>query len=513
MRRLWVVAVAVVVVVVPAVALSALQNPVYEAEGRVLLRTTPAPSIFDSSTLSVLNPDRFVQNEIAVMQGAAVAEQVRTDLGLAAEPTPVTGTAIGTNDVIAVTVRSGDPVVAARLVNGYIDAYITTKRNQAVDSLVAAGTVLQSKVTDFQNKIEALDTAINASTTDDDSASVAQRSLLVGQQALFTQRIQQIQVDAALSGGGAQVVRPATEPIDPVEPTPVRTAALALVIGLLLGLAAALAVDHLDDAITSPDDLDRLETPPPVLAMVPVQARTDHGPVAVSNPTAPVVEAFRTLRTNVNFFGVERAVRVIEVTSSLAGEGKTTTASNLAVVLAQAGNEVVLVDADLRNPAVAALFGLTGRSGLTDALMGEALHTTFQEAIAHLTIITAGPPPPNPSEILSGDRLAKLFDELRTRFDYVIVDSAPVLPVSDSVALSRHVDGVLVVVECGRVSVGQLRQTLTSLSQVAAPVLGIVLNQVSGKAAGYGTAYEYRSRGSRTLRADLQLAERDAGID
>jgi non-specific protein-tyrosine kinase len=432
--------------------------------------------VFGSGQQSI-NPDRLVQNEISVLEGDVVYERLKQNLGLRDDPPRVTGRGFDDADVITVTVDSGDPQTAATLANAYVDAYIDVKREQAVDGMVAASSELQSKISELQAQIDALDRQIDARSTDDDSGAEANRRTLVDQQALFRQRIDQLQVDAALSEGNAELVQPAFAPLDPIRPTPVRAAVLASIVGLLLGLVAAFFVDHLDDSIRSGDDLMRLRTDLPVLATVPNVTGRDNRPLSISAPDSPAVERYRHLRTNVQFLGIERKMRSIQVTSTRPGEGKTTTAANLAVVLSQTGANVVLVDADLRKPDLHRMFAVDGSNGLTNNLAGDPMELTIQRITDQLCVIVGGPIPPNPSELLSGRRMDAFAEELAARFDYVIFDSAPLLAVSDAAALARHVDGVLLVAESKRVSLPQLRESLATLDRVGARLLGIVITR------------------------------------
>jgi polysaccharide biosynthesis transport protein len=497
-RRSWIVIAAIIATTAPAVALSLQQESVYEASADMLIGGNPSESVFGSGQQTI-NPDRLVQNEISVLEGDVVYARLIENLGLEDDPPGVTGSGFSDADIITVSVQSGDPQTAATLANAYVQAYIDVKREQTVNGMVAASTELQSKITDLQTQIDALDAQIDSSSTDDDSGAEADRRALVDQQAQFQQRIDQLQVDAALSSGNAQLVQPAVAPIKPIKPTPVRTAMLASVVGLLLGLGAAFLVDHLDDSIRSGDDLARLGADVPVLAMVPNVSGRDNRPLAISDPDNPAVEAYRNLRTNVQFLGIERTMRSIQVTSTRPGEGKTTTAANLAIVLSQTGANVVLVDADLRKPDLHRMFAIDGSNGLTNNLAGDPMELTIQRITDQLWVIVGGPVPPNPSELLSGRRMDAFAEELARRFDYVVIDSAPLLAVSDAAALSRHVDGVLLVAQAKRVSLPQLREGLATLDRVGAPLLGIVLNRakVDTKVTG---EYEYGSATTKKRR-------------
>lgn len=497
-RRSWIVIIAIIATAAPAVALSLRQSSVYESDADMLVRAQPGETVFGSDQQTG-NPDRLVQNEISVLEGDLVYARLKQNLGLTDDPPSVSGSAFSDADVITVSVQSSDPQTAATLANAYVTAYIDVKREQTVAGMAAASSQLQTKITQLQDQIDALDAKISASTTDDDTAAEADRRALVDQQALFKQRIDQLQVDSALSAGGAELVRPAEAPLKPIKPTPVRTTTLAAVVGLLLGLGAAFLIDHLDDSVRSAADLVRLGIDVPVLAAVPNVSTRDNRPLAVAAPESPAVEAYRNLRTNVQFLGIERKVRLVQVTSTRPGEGKTTTAANLAVVLSQAGANVVLVDADLRKPDLHRMFAIDGSNGLTNNLAGDPMELTIQRITDQLWVIVGGPVPPNPSELLSGRRMDAFADELSRRFDYVIIDSAPLLAVSDAAALSRHVDGVLLVTQSKQVSLAKLRESLATLDRVGATLLGIVLNRakIDKDVAG---EYEYREPGRKKRR-------------
>lgn len=494
-RRKWLVITGTLAVVVGALGMSLLQDPIYEAESQMLVQSRSTETLFDSATGRVVDPERALQTEIEVLESGIVAQRVQTDLGLEGPPPDVNATSVGRTDVVGVKVRSGDPETARILADAYVAAYIDIRREQAVDDLLSASVELQTKVDELQVQIDTLDDTI-AATDESETAILAsltqQRQALLAQQLLFQQKLDQLQVDAALKSGGAQLVRQAERPTSPVEPNPVRSVALALVVGLLLGLGAAFLVDYTDDSIRSADELERL-VDLPALAVVPTDPPPDNRPVALSRPGDMAVEAYRTLRTNVHFMSVDRPLKVIQITSPLAAEGKTTTAANLAVVLSQAGDRVLLIDADLRKPRVHELFGLDGSAGLTNALLGEAPGLRIRDINDHLSVIAAGEIPPNPSEMLSSRRIGEVLRILAGGFDYVIVDSAPLLPVTDSVALSRSVDGVIVVTQAGRTTKRQVTNALDQLQQVSAPLLGLVLNKAatSKSRTGYGYGYGY----------------------
>lgn len=286
------------------------------------------------------------------------------------------------------------------------------------------------------------------------------------------------------------VIAPATEPASPASPSIPRNLAIGFVLAVLAGVAIAIMRDLLDNRVRRPDDIEKLFEQP-VIAAIPASKDAKHLPlVSAQHPRSMQAEAYRSLRTNLQFLGLTSENRSVLLTSSLPGEGKTSSAINLAHVITQAGNRVLLIDADLRRPSVAEYLGLEGSAGLTTVLIGEAdiedvaqpLETEGLEALA------SGPIPPNPSELLGSKNMQNLLKDAMAKYDYVVVDTAPLLAVTDAVVLSHYVGGTVVVAQSERVRKPQLGQALDKLEAVEARVLGIILNRVHGGSRG---AYYY----------------------
>ncbi|MGE5508888.1 MAG: CpsD/CapB family tyrosine-protein kinase [Chitinophagales bacterium] len=224
---------------------------------------------------------------------------------------------------------------------------------------------------------------------------------------------------------------------------------------------------------------------------------------------SPVVEAFRTLRTNLQFAGVKAPLKVIEVTSTAPGEGKSSVAANLASVMALAsGAGCVLVDADLRKPVQAKTFGLSGRVGLTNVLMGSL---TWREALKEtgiegLKLLPSGPTPPNPAELLESEAMAKLLAELREAHDVVIVDTPPALPVTDAALLAPKVDGTILVVRAGSTPREAALRGKQLSENAHARIVGVVLNQVQPKDSRYQHYYHYYSDHEREAMATQSVS-------
>ncbi|MGO4108852.1 CpsD/CapB family tyrosine-protein kinase [Paenibacillus sp. YAF4_2] len=212
--------------------------------------------------------------------------------------------------------------------------------------------------------------------------------------------------------------------------------------------------------------------------------------ITVANPRSPVSETYRTLRTNIEFAAIDSAMQVIMVSSAGPGEGKSTTIANLAVAYGQSDRKVVLIDADMRKPTAHKTFQISNRFGLSSVM---AQHSTLQEVIQstdipNLDVITAGPIPPNPAEMLASKRMTAVLDELRTMYDIVLVDTPPLLAVTDAQIAATKSDGVVLVVDQGRVKRQFAQKAIQNLQNVNARILGVVLNNVkrrSNEAAYY----------------------------
>ena len=211
---------------------------------------------------------------------------------------------------------------------------------------------------------------------------------------------------------------------------------------------------------------------------------------AYKDPKSPISEAYRTIRTNIQFAGVDKPMQVIIVTSATPNEGKSTVISSLAVVLAQAGKKVLLMDCDFRNPTLHKLFGLENKGTTNYVATNEPLANILQQAEQeNLTVIPSGPVPPNPSEILTSQKFAVLLEKFKKEYEYILLDTPPVLPVTDASALSAKADGVLLVVASNEISPSEAKLAKTRLELAGAKIIGCVLNKVDVAPHGYGYGY------------------------
>ena len=278
-------------------------------------------------------------------------------------------------------------------------------------------------------------------------------------------------------------VRIASAPTEPSAPNGKLNVALGLLLGLALGFGVAVLRKVLDTRIRTTDDIRAVTTASVMTTMAHDDDAVQHPLIVHSAPHSPRAEAFRRLRTNLQFLDVADRLETIVVTSSVTGEGKSTVAINLAITLADAGSRVALVDADLRRPSVAEYMGIEGRVGLTTVLIGQAkLADVVQPwGDGKLHVLPSGQVPPNPSEMVGSHAMAWLLGELVKQYDIVIVDTPPLLPVTDAAILARLAGGALVVAGANQLHRAQLAEAMDSLEAVGARVLGIVLNHLARK--------------------------------
>ena len=402
--------------------------------------------------------------------------------------------------LVTITVDDPDPVRVAAIANTIAEELIAQSpavngRNSAVQSFVDKDLAsVQQQIVDAQTESQRLSALQSPSPADQ-----ARLQSLQGQLVSLHSTYSTLLGFSSTSGTSLlTVVNPAVQPIGPASPRVLLNTALAALVGLLLAVGAAYLIEYLDDTLKSADDVEATVDLPTLGAIIRMKGDDERAPMyrlaTILYPRSPAAEGYRTLRTNIEFAALDAPVRSVLVTSSIPGEGKTTTASNLAAVFAQAGLSTILVDCDLRKPGVHKVFGLPNAAGLTTLLRTEGLtvdevaHTTEQE---HLRVVTTGPLPPNPAELIRSGRMRTTFELIAASADLVVVDSPPLQAVTDAAILSSLVDGTLLVVDAGRTRSGAVRNGREALAKVGARVLGVALNRLSESMSGDYYYYDY----------------------
>lgn len=494
-RRKWVAIVPLVLVPLVAYLFSAQQSTVYASSADVLLTRQDLGSTLSGITNADVftDPDRFAETQASLARVPEVAERAverarirdysAGDLLDNSDVTPR-----GNADLLGFTVRNGDPAAAGRLATSYAEAYTDYRLELDTATLATART-------DLQKTMKVLEREGSVDTT-------LYRELAQKVQDLRTRELLQMR---------ARVVKPAGLGWQ-VAPTPMRNAMLGGVLGLLLGLAAVALWEALDRRVRDEEEIHRaLDLP--LLGRIPAPRR--QGLAMLEDPSDVDAEAVRRLRAGVEFANLDSRAKVIMISSAVASEGKTTTISNLAVALARGGNRVALVDLDLRKPMIGGFFGLELRPGLADVAIGRieleraliqvglpaptsgrsrvgrrkaAWDPSVASEVGDLFVLPAGFLPASPGELVGTEAVAAIIDGLRVAFDYVLIDSPPLLTVSDAVTLSTRVDAVFVAIRLGLVNRTMLRDLARVLATLPTPKLGFVLTGVdASERYGYGS--------------------------
>lgn len=439
LRERWrTLAILVLLGVAAGVALTALTPKVYQASAQVL-----ATSGSTTDQGLAIQGGAFAQSQVqtlaATIDAPSVLNAVIKDLNLAESPRTlrdkISAAAPSNQALIVITAQDGEPSRSAAIANSAARAFVT------------AG--------------ETFETPRHSNTT------------LIK----------------------LSVTNPAVAPTSPAEPKALVNIAGGFLIGLVLGLSLAIVRDLLDNRLKSIDQTTVATGLPAMGAIVEDKNATRHVIATRAGRRNLRAENFRQLRTNLQFANVDRMPRIIAVTSSIPGEGKSSTVINLASTMAEAGFTVALVDADLRRPSIADTLGLVPSVGLTSVLINQiSLSEALQNAGGGFYVLTSGPIPPNPSEVLASVHMRDVVDELAQKMDFVLIDTAPLLPVADGVEVAALAEGTFLVVRHGITTVAQVKRATHALEQVNASVLGFVLNRVPVKGAGAdGYAYTYYS--------------------
>jgi len=513
-RWLWLVALGALLAGSLAYLISRNTKPVYEANTTLLIAPGTAQALDSYSTL--IASERLARTYAQLLYSAPVIDETYRRLeAMAAEgqvvgdldsPFSISAIQVRETQLLGVSVTGTDPdlitAAANALVDGFIEWQASIQRERYAESksnLALEMEQLQAQLADLEGRIQLLQDAGDSADQGELLRLQDQSVQVQNSYSALLSSYSAIGLAEANSSATVTVISPAVRPTVPIRPRILSNTLLAAVLGALAGVGLAFLLEYLDDTVKSPDDLKATG-----LGVIGVVQRVHSNGkqaesriFAVSQPTSLAAEAYRTLRTNLQFSSLDRPLRSLVVTSAVATEGKTTTAANLAVVMAQAGNRIVLVDGDLRRPSAHKLFNLSSRVGLTDALVEDpqALDGYLQESgIENLRVLAAGPIPPNPQELLGSQRMKELLRRLEEEADIVVLDTPPILAVSDANVLAARASGVLVVVNAGQTRRAAVRQAVEGLRKVGANVLGCVLNMVSmrgGRSSYYYSSYYY----------------------
>jgi non-specific protein-tyrosine kinase len=471
-RRWPTVVVCLVLATGAAFAVTSLSAPVYEARTQLFVATRTGDDTAQMYQGQSFSQAR-VQSYAAIVTTRQVTRPVVKELGLHTTPeelaSRITAVAPLNTVLIDITVRDTEPKGAARIANA-----VAQRFSAVVERLEAPKRAPGSEQSGKNRR------------TGDGTSPV---SLGVTQEAVA--------------------------PTGPVSPRPLLNLAAGALGGLLLGAGLVALRETLDTTLKTSEALSEFTTLPG-LGSIPYDRNVPKQPLVSADGHTHRAEAFRKLRTNLQFSQVDEPPRIITVTSSMPGEGKTNTAVNLALSLAEAGLSTCLVDGDLRRPCVASTFGLVQDAGLTTVLIGQArIEDVMQQAGVRLSVLASGAVPPNPTELLASARMEEVLRELADTYEVVIVDTAPVLPVADTLGLASFAQGALLVVRAAKTSREQVSTAAESLDRVGVRVLGTVFNMApvprGDRYGTYGTYGELPAPRVSDPRKEAAAATRLAG--
>jgi succinoglycan biosynthesis transport protein ExoP len=502
-----------------AFVVSRNMTPVYAASTTLLVTPGSAQALDNYSSL--IASERLAQTYAQLLQSAPILEETYQRLqsesvadpeadipasGFSGHIGSVSAQPVRDTQLLRVTVTGTNPDLITSAANTLVEVFIQwqaeVQRARYAESKANLATEMEQAQSSIQETEERIRTLQAGGESVDENELIRLQDQLARYRNSYSALLSSysnIGLAEANSGATVTVVSAAARPTAPVRPQVVRTTLLATAVGSLLATGIAFLIEYLDDTVKIPQDLQPMGLT--VLAMVQRVNQDGRNSMpqlyAVNQPKSLAAEAYRTLRTNLQFSSLDKPLRSLVVTSAVATEGKTTTAANLAVVMAQAGKRVVLVDGDLRRPSAHRLFDLSNETGLTMALVEDldALSGFLRETeVENLRVLAAGPVPPNPQELLGSQRMEDLLHKLEEEADVVVLDTPPTLVVADASVLSARTDGVLVVVNTGRTRRAAVQQAVDGLRQVGAQLLGCVLNMVStrgGRSSHYYYSYYY----------------------
>jgi len=515
-RFRWLLVISTLVFILGAVGVDANRTKMYTAQAQLQLVSQNLGSNGTKVPLSGTD----IATAIQVAGSKVIAAEASSSLG--SQIPSVSVRAIGLSAVIQFIATSQYPEVAARTVNLFANAYISYTGKQFRSQVLAQEDTLSRQRDAAQELISKLELKLQTTTTAPSASgshlSVAQLELQNAASELqnIENSLSTLALSLEQSPSGGILTGPASPPTTPTSPKPLRDIPLAGLMGLLFGFSIAIGLDSRDDHIRTSDQLQKSFESVPVLGEIPKFDKwTDEDRFKIifnHRPDSLPSEAYRSLRTTLQFLGMDAGQgKMVQITSPNSNEGKSTTSVNLAVSLADDGKKVVLVSGDLRRPQIHKYFNLENDEGLSDVLSGAASLTSVlrvSEVNPRLNTINSGPIPPNPSELLGSERSGQILNELKKQFDFVIIDTPPILPVTDALVISRYADAIIFIVNSRDSRSRDIKESLDRIKSVSSRVDGFVLNSTELPTSRYRYGYRYGYKKTDYLTAYGDTPER-----
>jgi succinoglycan biosynthesis transport protein ExoP len=499
-ERAIVIILVTVILVALALIMSFRSTPLYSASSKLVYKTnTLDQALFGAQIFSNANQPRDVETGAELIKLGEVAVAAKKELNSPRSAgellSMISVTPSTTTNIIQIEAVSADPSEAAGVANAFAEQFVAIRQNADRTTVAAARQLVKNQL---------------------DSLTSADASSAYG--LMLKDKYESLQILEAMQTGGFSVVQSAVSPSGPFSPRPTRSAILALAVGLVFGLGLAFLLNYLDRRIKDVKGLERVFGLP-VLAAVPAVGGRWKSRDGAKRSLSPVgfvshhslLESFRTLRSSLQYFAVEKSIKTILVTSGLPREGKTVTAVNLALSLVLAGHRVIILEADLRRPMIPHYLGVNNTVGLSTLLagattLGDALQLVNLETLLpqevrekanrvngvplekSLLCLASGPLPPNPAELLGSDRMEKLLEELSLNpgVGYVIIDTPPVLSIADALVIASKVDAVVIASRVNWTTRDEAEEVSSRLRRSGARVIGVVAGGVKTGSSYYG---------------------------
>lgn len=509
-RWAWLVVLGAVISGTVAYVFSVNQDSVYRATARYLIDEAPGSGIGNEYS-QILFAQRLAQTYVQVMKTTPILQETAVRLDLPPEVarqlgSMVTVSAPPDTQILAVSVEDTNPQRAAAIANTLGQAFIDINQERSTSRYAAPIANWETRLEEISTEIAAIEaelTALGTPSTADGLAEKSRLELRLNEARIrYTDtfnNLNRLQLDLVRDSGNVIAIEAAVPPAYPIRPRVANNTLLALVVGAMAALGLVFLIEYLDDTIKSPDQIAEdtgLSTLGAIAYIdVPDTAPPGERLITLMKPRDPISEAYRVVRTNLSFAGVDGGLENILVASASPSEGKSTTAANLAVALAQTSKKIIVVDADLRRPTQHRLFDVSNNFGLTTAVLDNEspVTTHLQETkIPGLNILSSGPLPPNPSELLNSQRMQQIMQELAAEADYVIYDTPPALTVADAAILAPKMSGCLLVAKAGHTRREAFVDGVARLVKADALIFGAVINQLKRGQSGYYYDYYYQ---------------------
>lgn len=483
-RRRWLVTVAIAAVVGSTVVVTDQITPVYRAVARVeIAPLLPGSAEGGVGVDEAVGSATSLQTQVERFKGNAVLEPAARRVGLeSVEPLSeaMTAALIPDTQIIEVAVEHEHPQVARNWANAVVQEYMNLRRRALQEAIVQQTQNLERQVSEVKRNISDIDQQL--ARRDDPNLQV-QRDTLVARLNGLIGRQMEFPEPSTLANAGQESITPAQTPDRPDRPKKLRNIGISIVLGIGLALAGVIVAENLDDRLKGPEEVES-SLGAPVIGQIPFVddwLKRGRGSLATVDGELPeVAEAYRILATNLKFAGVEKPLRSVLITSPFPEAGKTTTAANLATVLAQSGSKTVLVSADLRRPSVHKLFGMTNSRGLLNLMQPKASYLQAVQRHEHsgLRVLAVGGTPSDPTQILASARFARVIEVLEEQSDFVVFDAPPVLGLGDASLLASKVDGIVFVINTETVTRRELVDAADQIRKAGGVITGCVLNGV-----------------------------------